>query len=404
MKKTMEYKGFTAEVRDTGPRLIGDQVFGLPQGAPVQVYYADEFINYPENWMKGQGVFVVPVLPEHGLWFNWRGNDELNTAIVPTVKGCNPITGLKTSGFFLEKYEEKCPKHGCDFIADRFCEKCGYKWPDRNYQSMHPLWWDGFRADDGTVRQFFISEDEMRDVATHMIGKKSTVPAFGFAFFTAKEKRQAPDPPSRTILTSYSPPGGYSGQVVSDSFVTKKLEDTGGTHLYHHSLNYLSENVGNSKGLSSRVHTLSFVAGNDSLTNSSTVGEVKGAVDGEVGAKLNFLNSAPKGATKSASRSKKISASPKPVSAVLKKNVIQEECMRCAEAPKPVKEVSIGAGAKIRQELNRDTYPLDSWKDAPDAVMTIYFVFPEKLEELKSKGMRNISSAKEGMLQNLPVG
>jgi hypothetical protein len=50
--------------------------------------------------------------------------------------------------------------------------------------------------------------------------------------------------------------------------------------------------------------------------------------------------------------------------------------------PVPVKEVSIGAGAKIEQILKADPYPLDSWKDTPDAVMTLYFVFQEKFEEL----------------------
>jgi hypothetical protein len=71
---------------------------------------------------------------------------------------------------------------------------------------------------------------------------------------------------------------------------------------------------------------------------------------------------------------------------------------------KEVKEVSIGAGAKINQKLNHDTYPLDSWKEAPDSVMTIYFVFQEKFEELKAGGMRDFSGVKEGMLNNLPVG
>jgi hypothetical protein len=69
-----------------------------------------------------------------------------------------------------------------------------------------------------------------------------------------------------------------------------------------------------------------------------------------------------------------------------------------------VKEVSIGAGAKINQELVPDPYPLDSWKDVPDAVMTIYFVFQEKFEELKAGGMRDFQGKPEGMLQNIPVG
>jgi hypothetical protein len=69
-----------------------------------------------------------------------------------------------------------------------------------------------------------------------------------------------------------------------------------------------------------------------------------------------------------------------------------------------IKDVSIGAGARINQTLPKDTYPVDSWKDTPDAVMTIYFVFQEKFEELKAKGMRDFSGVPEGMLAGIPVG
>jgi hypothetical protein len=72
--------------------------------------------------------------------------------------------------------------------------------------------------------------------------------------------------------------------------------------------------------------------------------------------------------------------------------------------PKVVKEVSVGAGSKINQALAADPHPLDSWCDTPEAVMTIYFVFQEKFEELKAGGMRDLEGKKEGMLSGLPVG
>jgi hypothetical protein len=65
---------------------------------------------------------------------------------------------------------------------------------------------------------------------------------------------------------------------------------------------------------------------------------------------------------------------------------------------------SIGAGAKIDQKLNIDPYELNSWKEIPDSVMTIYFVFQEKFEEIKAKGLRGIEGSKEGMLSNCVVG
>jgi len=71
---------------------------------------------------------------------------------------------------------------------------------------------------------------------------------------------------------------------------------------------------------------------------------------------------------------------------------------------RPDKEVSVGAGAKIAQALPVDSYPLDSWKDAPDAVMTVYFVFEETLDKMMAGGMRDLEGVPEGMLQGLSVG
>jgi hypothetical protein len=71
---------------------------------------------------------------------------------------------------------------------------------------------------------------------------------------------------------------------------------------------------------------------------------------------------------------------------------------------KKLAEVSIGAGARIRQSLNKDPYPLESWKEIPDAVMTIYFIFHSEFEKLRAKGMRDLRGNKEGMLSGLPVG
>jgi len=283
--KRMTYKGYHAQIMEAD-RLQGDYLHGLPPGNPLDVYYSEEFIKWPENWMRNS--FLVPVRPNKGLWFNWRDNDEINTAIIPTVKGCNPITGMQTSGFHLERYDTKCPKHGCDFQGDRYCPECDYKWPDRNYVSMSPSWWDGFRVGD-SVRQFFFTEDELRDVATALIGPENTVPAFGFAFY----KPKVPRPPVN--------------------------------HIYH------------SPGL---------------------IGEV--------------------------------------------------DCVRGFSAErveaKIVKEVSVGAGAKISQALAADPHPLDSWCDAPESVMTIYFVFQEKFEELRAGGMRDLEGKPEGMLSGVPVG
>lgn len=406
MKTIMEYKGFKAEIREA-PRLIGDHVFELPKGTPLPVYFADEFINYPENWMKGQGVFVVPVKPNKGLWFNWRGNDELNTAVLPTVKGANPITGMQTSGFHLEAYESKCPKHGCDFMADRFCPECDFKWPDRNYCSQAPLWWDGHRAGN-FVRQFFFTEEELRDVATHMIGKENTVPAFGFAFYTPKERREHPTLEvtrgmSGSIFHTSTPGIGCLSKkgITNDSYVTANND----VNIYNTSLGSYGDG-----GLESApepglklcsdggpISAPVPCAASAFVEDSADDGE---QTSGGIIVPDNALFEAPKSKGLQerlrSYKTKKISKEPRGLQV--------NSTSRPTPRPKSVKEVSIGAGAKIRQELNHDPYPLDSWKEVPDASMTIYFVFEEKLEELKSKGMRDVTGTPEGMLKNIPVG
>lgn len=368
----MEFKGFKARIMEA-ERLTGDGTHGLPPGTALNCYPADIFKEYPESWMKGPGVFVVPVRANKGLWFDWTQNSPLNTAVLPTVKGCNPITGMQTSGFHLERYDEKCPKHGTDFLADRFCEKCGYRWPSKNYVSgtSEILWWDGFRSEDGTVRQFFFTEDEIRDIASHMIGKENTVPAFGFAFYNPKEMRQGHPTTQRGSSSSifiYNDPGNYS---VKGSWPYWKVGEEPGWLLAD------TDNI--------------------NITNNSLIGS-------EGSKSTSCYNMSLKNNTSPISESKETycnanmdAMSPMRERSMTFGNIETKKSIRS-------KNVSVGAGAKISQQINVDPYSLDSWKDKPSASMTIYFVFKEKLEDMLSKGVRDLSGKKEGMLNNLPVG
>ena len=95
--KTMELNGFKARIQKA-PKLKGEGVHRLPPGEPVDVYPVDAFEQPLDSWIKGNGSFVVPVDPDWGLWFDYTQNDPLNTCVMPTVKGMNPITGRRTSG------------------------------------------------------------------------------------------------------------------------------------------------------------------------------------------------------------------------------------------------------------------------------------------------------------------
>ena len=116
----IEHKGFNVSIM-RAERLIGDYVHELPPGRRIEVYPVDAFEKPLDNWIKGAGNYVVPVEAEWGLWFDWRGNDVLNTAVLTSIKGMNPITGQRSNGFSLERYEENCPIHKTKFKDGLFC-------------------------------------------------------------------------------------------------------------------------------------------------------------------------------------------------------------------------------------------------------------------------------------------
>lgn len=206
----MTCKGFVASLRRTEKLIDNGHVHALPQGYNVPVYPVDMFPGCPDEWLRGEGSYVCPVEPNWGLWFDWTMNDSLNTAVLPSVKGMNPITGQKLEGLWLEAYADKCPVHDISFEGhERFCPECNYRWPPQSYVcDPNTLWWDGFRQPDGTVRQFFFSDDEARDIASLVIGKNNTVPAFGFAFYSTKKRRAPRLAITRMGMATYEPTWG----------------------------------------------------------------------------------------------------------------------------------------------------------------------------------------------------
>lgn len=364
----MKHKGFHARVMEAD-RLKGDQIFNLPPGVALPVYPSEIFKEYPGSWMRGPGVFVIPVRPNKGLWFDWTMNDGSNTAVLPTVKGCNPITGLQTSGFHLERYENKCPKHDVEFGPDRYCEKCGYKWPAQNYVCQQPIWWDGWRdSGDGTVRQFFFTEDEVRDIATRMIGKENTVPAFGFAFYRPKVARPRQESSFGSGLLYQFPNIGYK---LYDDTPNHTLPWVYTTNSTQSDMFVLGNGASGHMSADSEIHTYNCSSAPvASAAPAPSPGEVK--TSGGVGSPLRSMSV----------RSR----------------------VRVKETAPPRKEVAVGAGARIRQDLAEDPYPLDTWKDKPDSVMTIYFVFKEQVDKMLEAGTVEVSEEPEGMLKGMPVG
>lgn len=327
----MEHAGFKASLMKS-KRLVSDndKVFGLPSGIPIPVFPIFSLPGCPDNWVREAGSYVCPVDSEWGLWFNWTLNDSLNTAIVPSVKGMNPITGQKINGFGLEMYADKCPIHDVTFSHGRVCEKCGYEWPSQNYVSYpNVLWWDGFRQPDGTVRQFFFTDKDERDVASAIIGKDNTVPAFGFLFYKTKVNR------IKQVNNYYS----YKKVFYHDNDYYGPIKK----HYYDDSTIYCSSS--------------NSVIEPQCLCNTRSI------------------------------------------SGVLRNS--DTNC--CINKKSDV--VSVGAGAKIDQNLEFDNLGLDGWNDEYSAVIRLYFCFEKQFRNIVSKGgIKDIKFNKNGYLKNIPVG
>jgi len=382
---TMKHGSCKAVLR-RAPKLdrhfVGDDEIanGLPSGSPLPVFPIASLPGCPSSWVTGPGSYVCPVEPEWGLWFDFTKNEALNTAILPSVKGMNPITGQKIESLALEQYRNKCPKHDIEFAHGTFCEKCNYEWPPQNY-ICHPNipWWDGFRQSDGCVRQFFFTSDEAKDIASHVIGKENTVPAFGFAFFKTKTPRVLqPEMRCRGIEHEEKTSGGmyFAGQINKghDELVGKyepQMDFLGGPDLNTTDMCF-SSSVSESSSASNSPESVS-----GSGYSSSMPLPTKG-----VKMKTMFSGKRRKSSDKYSGKIKTVDL----------RSTVR-------------KEVAVGAGAMIKQELKADDLDVDQWKEKESGLIRLYFVFKEQLEDIVKKGgVKDLSGSPEGFMDGLPIG
>jgi len=380
---------------------------GLPPGESIPVFPVDAFLDAPQDWVKGQGSYVCPVDSEWGLWFDWTMNNQYDTAVIPSVKGMNPITGQKIEGLALERYQKKCPIHGTEFVGDLLCEKCGYKWPPQNYISApNTLWWDGFRAPDGTVRQFFFSKDEEKDIASAVIGKHNVVPAFGFCFYRSKKP---------TVMTS-SITRGYCGGVVGAAgamggsgykgLVSNKISTKGaggqgagsGEQVFGYPAFYSPVHVPQNWQVSNSIEPSGIV---DTCSFSAPVAAGSGAAAAE---EMNFLCA-------DGEMEEKTSGGVILNDMILSKgsDLVRSASMKAAEpeerAETEVKKVAVGAGAKINQVLVADhRRSLKDWRKKNAGIIRLYFCFEAQFSQLVKGGVKDLEGDKDGFLKGLPVG
>ncbi|MDP3770772.1 MAG: hypothetical protein Q8R16_00545, partial [bacterium] len=288
-----------------------------------------------------------------GMWYDWtmNGSHTHAVAVVPSTTGLNPITFQKADKLRLERYRDRCPVHDVEFEGERFCGKCndgkGLQWPPQNYVAApNVLWWDGFRRPDGTVRQFWFSDDVLRrDVGVAVLGA-DRVPAFGFAIFRATQPKPVP---VYAPLLRGAGPMGYP-----------QLESFGGPMK--------------SFGLAGDFEP--FRGMGSTLGSPPRVAAVRRAT-GSVGASQATPSSVP------------------PAAPARQVNEIRREAVE--------RTVAVAAGSGISQDLQPDPRSLDEWQPEPAAVITVYFVPEETAVAILQGPKRDLTGPREGALASIPV-
>ena len=71
----------------------------------------------------------------------------------------------------------------------------------------------------------------------------------------------------------------------------------------------------------------------------------------------------------------------------------------------PVKDVAVGAGARINQQLTIDKTPLTEYIPEAQGIIRLYFVFEEELKGIVAKGgIKEYINTGAGYMKDLPVG
>ena len=347
---------------------------GLPPYAPRKAFKVDEY-ECPTNWMHGSAMessFFVPIEAERGMWldFNKCQNHTHHVAIVISIQGVNPLTGqsqVEGKPLALEQYKTKCPRHDVEFGADRFCEKCGYKWVPQNYLATTgtphgQLWLDGFLAEDGVVRQYYFTEEESKGVAHQVIGPEKKVYAIGVAFYLSKEPKPVPKYDSGILRSSWFAPAGAYGMDGTPLLASNHASDGGKLSMYYDP--------------------------DKSSVKCSTAG-------GEYGART----------LRRRSRTVKLAGfDMADAAAPVADGDTTTDFDPSEESAMFTKSLEIGAGAKINQKVYADPNSLDFWQEKPAGFIYVNYCTVEQATALLTKGRKDRTKGGEGFLAGLNVG
>lgn len=109
-------------------------------------------------------------------------------AIVPSIRGVNPINGLKADPSIISYSRgticPKDPSHGY-LGKGSHCTKCNFTWPGSNFLFSYPsAELKGWRTSKGIVNPFVFTQEKEKDVASVVEGEGVPSP-IGFALYKA---------------------------------------------------------------------------------------------------------------------------------------------------------------------------------------------------------------------------
>lgn len=369
----------------------GEGTHGLPPHHLQTPYIVDEYPACPANWMHGSDIassYFVPLEAGRHMWldFNQCAWHSHEVAAVISVQGINPITGQQTKELRLEQYRTNCPVHDQPFKQNRFCEACNYAWPAQNYMTTTStprghFWIDGFRAADGTVRGFLVTEEAVRGVASQLIGEERVF-AIGIAFYLSKNPK--PPKPAQNVNTFIgggvgSPKKRYLSKSKTHHYVapTQWVDGDGGGYVGNVSMDFGPPLIGSSGGGVWAASNTLGGAGGSSATSSNAKGASRGIL------RTASLNAAsPDCETHQCFAGGELDSDM--AFAGMPTNTVSIE---------PTK-LEIGAGAIITQELAHiDNNELSFYADKPAGFIYINYCTTADFQKIIAAGKRDMSKS-----------
>jgi len=352
----------------------------LPPHAQQEVFPVDEHPACPANWMHGSdkaSSYFVAIEEGKGLWLDFNPNfaHKHDVAVLISIQGVNPITGQKTEKMGLEQYKKNCPVHNIAFQQGRFCPECGYKWPAQNYmcttgQPRGLLWLDGFRAEDGVVRQYIFTAEQAKGIAAQVIGE-DRVFAIGVAFFLSKE-------PKKELSFRES---GYRNALKDGGILySQDSIPIVGKPTWNYKPSNWTETAVSSSCAPGKSDTATFKRISIGLNKSDTVKDC-----------CSPCCSPPAQQYKEEKTSGGIQ---------LPDETIECSKMDFDESTEPSVNYEIGAGAKIDQEVYPDPNELSFWQETPHFIY-INYVDKKACQKILKAGKKDLTKGGEGFLAEL---